>query len=278
MDRFGLFVDAGYLLASGGDLCCQTKRRHEIQCDYERVHRALVDRAQDECGLPHLRTYWYDGGLGPHSQPTVDQLAIAGLPRVKVRLGRVINGQQKGVDSMITRDLMTLARERAIAVAYLLSGDEDLREGVLAAQELGVQVILLGVTARTGVNQSFTLINECDGHDILDRAFLSAYFGRREADERIPSPLQPVAEGGTEDEVASNVGRRFAEQWYPTVEPRTARLVASRFPSVPRDIDAIMLRTAEATLGSLKEREDLRRVVRNAFIDRLSRLLGEGPP
>lgn len=47
-----------------------------------------------------------------------------GLPYVKVRLGRLIRGEQKGVDALIYRDLMTLARERAITCAYLLSGEQ----------------------------------------------------------------------------------------------------------------------------------------------------------
>ena len=74
-----------------------------------------------------LRTYWYDGAT--NAVPTPDHEQIGGLPYVKVRLGRLIRGEQKGVDALIYRDLMTLARERAITCAYLLSGDEDLREG-----------------------------------------------------------------------------------------------------------------------------------------------------
>src|SRR3712207_9253694 len=39
-------------------------------------------------------------------------------------------------------DLIILSEERAIATAYLLGGDEDLREGVAEAQERGVRVVL----------------------------------------------------------------------------------------------------------------------------------------
>jgi hypothetical protein len=74
-----------------------------------------------------LRVYWYDGA--PDAIPLSDHLAIAKLTNVKLRLGRLTRGEQKGVDWLIIRDLMTLARERAIATALLVSGDEDLREG-----------------------------------------------------------------------------------------------------------------------------------------------------
>ena len=47
---------------------------------------------------------------------------------MKVRLGFVNSlGQQKGVDSLIVTDMLTLARNRAVAECVLLSGDEDLK-------------------------------------------------------------------------------------------------------------------------------------------------------
>ena len=53
---------------------------------------------------------------------------LARLTDVKVRLGLVNSyGQQKGVDSLIVTDMLTLARNRAMAHCVLLSGDEDLR-------------------------------------------------------------------------------------------------------------------------------------------------------
>lgn len=143
MDRCGVFVDAGHLLAQGGNLCCGTLRRKEILCHHANLVLALRQFVSDHCHLPVLRVYWYDAAA--NAVPTVDQHAIAELPHVKLRLGRLVEGKQKGVDSLIVRDLMTLARERAIATAYLLGGDEDLREGVVAAQEMGVRVVVLGI-------------------------------------------------------------------------------------------------------------------------------------
>src|SRR5262249_1185415 len=143
MDKSAIFVDAGYLLARGGLVVCGTKRRAEFDCAYEPLIAKLTELSRDHCRLDPLRLYWYDGA--PDRIPTPDHLQIGNLPYVKVRLGRIgKDGKQKGVDALIYRDLMTLARERAISRAYLISGDEDLREGVVAAQDLGVQVVVVG--------------------------------------------------------------------------------------------------------------------------------------
>jgi uncharacterized LabA/DUF88 family protein len=146
-DRSAIFIDAGYLLAAGGYLCCGTKARSGFVCDHAQLTRDLADWVSNHSGgMQSLRTYWYDGAFQAVATPEHEE--IGGLPYVKVRLGRIHSGQQKGVDTLIYRDLMTLARERAIARAYLLSGDEDLREGVVAAQDMGVQAILIGVPTR----------------------------------------------------------------------------------------------------------------------------------
>jgi hypothetical protein len=128
VDRFGIFVDAGYLFAAAGELYCGTRDRSRLDLDHSAVAKGLVDLASEHCGgMQHLRTYWYDGARD--AQPSPQQLKIANLAGVKIRLGRLTSGRQKGVDSRIVRDLIILAQERAISIAYLLAGDEDLREG-----------------------------------------------------------------------------------------------------------------------------------------------------
>lgn len=149
MDRCAVFVDAGYLFAAGGDLCCSTRRRQQLHLDASALNALLRDTATLGCSLPVLRTYWNDGARG--AVPTSAQKIIAALPNVKLRLGRLnARSEQKGVDALIYRDLMTLARERAVSEAFLLSGDEDLREGVVAAQDQGVRVTVIGITPRPG--------------------------------------------------------------------------------------------------------------------------------
>ena len=273
VDRFGLFVDAGYLLMAGGSLCVNAESRTEVVCDYAGIHKALVDYAADHCGLPVFRTYWYDGAPGVHRVPTTDHLAISRFRLLKLRLGRIIQNQQKGVDSMIYRDMTTLAREKAISVAYLLSGDEDLREGVVSAQDLGVQVFLLGVPDS---NQSFTLINECDHHLLPDEEFWNPHFSRSIQASPSTAPALTIAvpaDAETDDEDARSAGHTFCDLWLQSADPETAQLVLEAEPILPKDVDAPLLRSAEGAIGALSGREYLRRVVRNGFRERLRQIL-----
>ena len=279
VDRSALLIDAGYLLLGAGGLCLGAARREEIDCDYEGLHDALTGLVEDHGRLPALRTYWYDGAPGPQGEPTEDHRRIGSLPGLKLRLGRVIGGQQKGVDTLITLDLLTLARERAIATAYLMSGDEDLREAVVAAQSLGLQVILLGVPPGEGSRQSFALIDECDEHVVPGEEFWDPHFRRAPRPPRAvaqPFPEGEIAEGSEEDR-AYDVGAWYCEAWLAEAELDQVRHVAARLPGIPVDIDAPMLRAAEGELGSLREREHLRRIVRQGFTERLAREARENP-
>ena len=115
------------------------------------VVQANVDQARQKgtCREHHGAALESDAKLGHGTgdallaADSLDQQVIAGLPRVKLRLGRLVarkgGVEQKGVDSLIVHDLITLVHERAAATMFLLAGDEDLREGVAAAQHLGVQ-------------------------------------------------------------------------------------------------------------------------------------------
>ena len=170
-----MFVDAGYLYAGTGRLLFKTRDRRAIRLDVPGVNGLLNRLAEEGCRLPPLRTYWYDGARG--GTPTAEQQRIAALPDVKLRLGRITTkNQQKGVDALILLDLVALARERAISEAYLLSGDEDLREGVRAAQDLGVRVTLIGIPTSDGSrNQSRELVNEADKSVMLNKDDLEAW-------------------------------------------------------------------------------------------------------
>jgi uncharacterized LabA/DUF88 family protein len=162
MDRTAIFVDAGYLFAAGSALIAGERlRRSELMLEPEALLELLRDLNGTISGLPLLRVYWYDGSS---SGPTAQQLSLAYRPGVKLRLGSVNQQQQqKGVDSLFVSDLINLARNRAMADALLLTGDEDVRIGVLQAQEYGVRVHLLGIDAPTGQhNLSGSLVQEAD--------------------------------------------------------------------------------------------------------------------
>jgi NYN domain len=163
MANFAVFVDAGYLLAWGADVRVGARApRTAVQFDHGPLIKALTDRCGPLCSRELLRVYWYDGA--PGHVPTDDHIAIGQEDSVKVRLGRLTGGAQKGVDTLIVLDLTTLARERAISAAFVLSGDEDLREAVLVAQQLGVRVFLLCLAPTQGGQgrQAETLRREAD--------------------------------------------------------------------------------------------------------------------
>ena len=161
--RAAVFVDAGYLYTGGSTILTETGTklpRSSIELRPQETIAQLktfVDRQTDNS--PLLRIYWYDGLLQGRRSSEQDQLAMA--DDVKLRLGTVTGGRQKGVDSLIVTDLIELARNHAISDAVLLSGDEDLRIGVQIAQSFGVRVHLIGIET-TGGNQSKLLREESD--------------------------------------------------------------------------------------------------------------------
>ena len=259
LDRSAIFVDAGYLLAAGGRLTCGTTSRVAFTCDYVGLTTKLADWVEEHNkGRLHcLRTYWYDGAV--NAVPTADHEQIGGLPYVKVRLGRLIHGEQKGVDALIYRDLMTLARERAIACAYLLSGDEDLREGVVAAQDMGVQVVLLGIPS-SRANQSAALIREADEHIILPKDHWQEHFFSRSLDGSATRVTPTPA-------AAQTAGRAFAISWTKNATGEDIDELLAVQPKIPTELDVTMLVEAEKTVGPLRERQDLKHELRAAFWD-----------
>lgn len=271
MDRCAVFVDAGHLLAEGGKLCCGSAARRKVQCDHTGLIQALTQFATSHSGLSLLRIYWYDAA--PEGIPTQEQLAIAELAYVKLRLGRLVSGKQKGVDSLIVRDLMTLARERAVTTIFLLGGDEDLREGVAAAQEMGVLVVVLGVPTVGVGNQAMSLVRESDEHIILEAPFLSPFFSLRAPPPQTVLPLQcPPAR-----ESARLAGQSFASEWARRATPEEIRRLLGEAPMLPNQLDTELLLAAEETLGSLREQKHLREILRAGFWHTLQSL-GTAPP
>ena len=291
MDRFAVFVDAGYLYAGAGKLCCGTPTRKSLQVDGMGVNMFLVSLAEGACGLPPLRTYWYDGARNGIS--TREQQRIAALPNVKLRLGRLnIKNRQKGVDALIYRDLMTLARERAISEAYVLSGDEDLREGVRTAQDMGVRVTLIGIaTPDRSRNQSRELIDEVDETVTLTKKELDSFIkpaisiqpaaSINPSDERSPTFMHSmsadeVAAGprhaaASAHESASAAAARYAQQWIDQATDNAREALIASQPDIPVPLDASLLGYVEGEIGeSLHGRQELRRAIRRAFWEQIA--------
>lgn len=257
MDRSAIFVDAGYLFAAGGELCCSTRSRSALHLEAGPLN-ALFCIVASECGLPVLRTYWYDGAKS--GIPTKSQQSIAALPNVKLRLGKLNSkNQQKGVDALIYRDLMTLARERAIAEAFLLSGDEDLREGVRAAQDQGVRVTLIGIkpAAKDSFNQSRDLLHEADMVVQLTKEQLSGLITPIPSPEKLPMDVGPTVE---EAAIA------FAEQWTAAASDQDVATLHADRPRIPSTLDGDLFRHVEQACSlSLRHDPRQRKNVRRAF-------------
>ncbi len=259
MDRSAIFVDAGYVLAAGGSLICGTSSRQGFTCDYSGLVQKLAgwvdehNRGRFSC----LRTYWYDGAV--NAVPTGDHELIGSLPYVKVRLGRLIQGEQKGVDALIYRDLMTLARERAITCAYLVSGDEDLREGVVAAQDMGVQVVLIGVPAAK-TNQSAALIREADEHIVLPKEHWGEHFNSPSAAARAAA-----GQASATPAAAQTAGRAFAVEWANAASPDELQKLINVHPRIPHELDIELLVHGEGSVGPLIDRQDLKHELRAGF-------------
>jgi uncharacterized LabA/DUF88 family protein len=178
LDRAAIFVDAGYVFASGSQVIAGQKlTRSQLLLDYDALLALLLRISAELTGLPLLRVYWYDGAS---AGPTSAQIALAYRANVKLRLGLVNDGGQKGVDELIAKDLATLAENRAMTDALLLTGDDDLRPAVEAAQEQGVRLHLLGI-APSRENQAALLLQAADGCRELSPAEVSGFLSRRVA-------------------------------------------------------------------------------------------------
>lgn len=226
------------------------------------------------CSLPLLRTYWYDGANS--GIPTKQHLEVAHLPYLKLRLGR-LNGknQQKGVDALIYRDLMTLASERSVAQAYVLSGDDDLREGVLFAQDRGVRVVLLGIANDFGNSaQSQELRYEADEVTMLDRSILAASLRLTPTLPTVAAtPVDTASEFAACEGAPSSVGEAAeicAVNWCEAAPTEGLNALVADYPVIPRPLDVDLMRSCETAIGrSLRSDQDSKKLARRSFWTRV---------
>lgn len=268
MDRFGIFVDVGRLFSGAGALCLGVPERNRLALDSGALLRTLADAAAADCELPPLRTYWYDAA--PDAVPTPEHLAIAGHSGVKLRLGRLVGNppRQKGVDSKIVRDLIILSQHRAISAAYLLGGDEDLSEGVVEAQELGVRVVLFAIGHGPGLAR--TLAMAADEVIVLDRDVVSPLISLRGS----ATPETGEAIGGSHR--LDGIGREFGIAWGGGRTRGELERLGHPGSSLPGSIDRALLLHASDRLGRRHLDEGDRAALRQGFWEVVRTLLGEG--
>jgi hypothetical protein len=270
MDRYAVFVDAGYLIAAGAQAAfgMPVPRKHVSIIHPGELVRALIAQAQPVTeGLPLLRMYWYDAMPGPRL--TLEQNALAMLPGVKLRLGALnCSGEQKGVDAMVVTDLIELARNHAIADAVLVSGDEDLHIAVQLAQSFGVRVHILAAGDPTK-NVSPTLQMDADTITSLPPDWISRHLHRTEVVE--PTLLVEAAalsadagEPGISLEVAAEcVSEELLNAAPDQLLPLLTHFQIS--PVVPPEFDRKLIAKTARLVGRQFTGEDMRRI-RGIFV------------
>lgn len=254
MGNLALFVDAGHLYAEGGKLCCGTHERSLLFLHFRKAIYMLKEIASEHApGKLVLRTYWYDAAK--NATPTPSHLALWSVPGVQLRLGRLTLSGQKGVDSKIVRDLMVLARNRAMDAAYLLAGDDDLCEGVQEAQELGVKVTLIGVESIAGTkNQSSNLVRTADDLIILDKARVAGFLQRRQQ-----LPLFS----------AEACGKDFAESWLKSAANSDVTSLNKGYPHLPQELWDELRTFGAKRRGTSKINAVVAREIKEAFWERI---------
>lgn len=220
-----------------------------------------------------LRIYWYDGASP--TGPTVDHLAIANMPDVKLRLGSINSvGEQKEVDSLLVTDLIDLARNQSICDATVVTADTDVRIAVQIAQTFGVRVHLVGLEP-SRVSQSPSLRQEADTvHEIakIDVAkFLSVVTGAPKVAFDSATGMSGISKAGTSkatvektiDQVMEDaIQRTLAPPYSADMTRLKAALAASN--AVPTEYDRRLLGTCRSLLGR-DLTGDERREMRSAF-------------
>ena len=160
MDRCALFVDAGYVLADGAMAVHGTRRRESVSWDYPGLLQLLASLAMERSRVPLLRCYWYDSTV--EGRRSADHDALADLPGVKLRLAKMRPGRREGVEGEIHRDLTTLARNKAVSDAMVVSGEEDLAQVIADVQDMGMRVTLLHIANDGNAEIPRALRQECD--------------------------------------------------------------------------------------------------------------------
>ena len=262
--RVAVFVDAGYLYAAGGAALVgsgQNRASLELVKD-EAIAKLKATAAQRAKGAELLRIYWYDGALnGRHSY---EQRNMAMAEDVKLRLGTVTGGRQKGVDSLIVTDLIELARNQVITDAVLLSGDEDLRVGVQIVQSLGVRVHLIGIVPSRG-NQSDLLQEEADTITEWSKKDVEGILSVKPVAETIPveAPQNSASNrdsGGERDELLAAVAAAVASTIDARDLPSVAEELSRRPRLVPHVYDRALLAAVRERLGQDLEESEKHRI------------------
>ncbi|MHB8509820.1 MAG: NYN domain-containing protein [Candidatus Dormibacteria bacterium] len=262
MHRVALFVDVGYLVAASGRLLVGSRAAASVECDFAGLAESLEAFAADDCGLPILRSYWYDASRGADARQGLRGLGPR--QRSKVRLGSLGADGQKEVDIMLHDELVELAEGGLVACIYLLTGDADFRPTVTRAQRRGVELTIVEIPSQPAAP---ALIDTADRRVVLAPDQLRPYFKRRPATNKGGASTEVA--GATPDTYelsAEQAGAEYAQSWMIHAEPEEVhRLRRQGHWTLPSQVDADLLRYVDRTTGLLAGRPDLRQKARAGF-------------
>jgi len=193
VDRCALFVDAGYVLSDGAMAVHGTRHRDSVSWDYAGLLKLLASLSRDRTGLPVLRCYWYEATVD--SRRTSEHDALADLPGLKLRLGKMRPGRREGVETEIHRDLTALARNGAVKDAVIISAEEDLAPVVAEVQDLGIRVVIVHIAVDGNWTISRPLRQECDDIIEISGAHLRPFVDLISGAEPIQSDEQYASSG-----------------------------------------------------------------------------------
>lgn len=287
MERYAIFVDAGYLSSQAlRILSGKTKsERSELKLQNPAALIAeLTKQAQEAFGHNRLlRTYWYDG-VG--ATITTEQTSIAVLPDVQFRAGTIHNRKQKGVDSRIVHDLFELASNRAIADAMVVTGDGDLAVGIEFAQRRGMRVALLSIEdIPNGVsaNRHPELAYLADRQLTIGKKEVEALF--RYEYKKPAAPAEPVAvhapKAGAQDGKAAVAAPAQVTAPATSAEEGLQKAVDLLFAEIPAPARPTSLNSAGGVISEIdrqllaKGRETLGRLLSTPERSRLRALFSE---
>jgi hypothetical protein len=117
---------------------------------------------------------------------------------VKLRLAKMRPGRREGVESEIHRDLTTLARNKAISDALVVSAEEDLAQVIGDVQDMGVRVLMAHITVDGNWTISRSVRQECDDIVEVNAAHLRPYVeliaGAEPSADEQPESAAPLAQ------------------------------------------------------------------------------------
>jgi len=178
--RVAIFIDGGYFEKV-------TKNEFgEITIDFKRLIEVLTD------GRELLRTYYYNClpyQSNPPTQEESERFAnkerffsyLRRLPRFNVRLGKLAfrgidkegnkDFQQKGIDTLLSIDMVNLAATKQVSNIILLAGDSDYIPAIEVTKTHGVGAILYHSQRRDSYH--INLWQACDERFPTNQAFIN---------------------------------------------------------------------------------------------------------